>query len=476
MYMFYERLRLNGYQALLYCPLEHLPEYEYIDTLDAKTLARDIVVYPEIVWGNPLRFQHVTRLVLYFPGALAGETSYHPSERVFTWGADYYPTDTLYWSIIDQSLFCDENLPKTQDCYFINKKEKWGDFEELRDAVEINMHFPASREELAQLLKTTRILYNFDTHSSINEEALRCGAQVKIITEGGINDFHPRFPGGIVGESLEKNMMDNFISISQNMEYSGPLQDEEPFLHHYTGIFYHAAARCAALGAWEEALNYCRKAYLGNPLKKPDFAAQPAAKAQAQAGKKNKLRALPGSGHGNAKDSLQRVMHYAASGRYTDAERVLAACITQGLREGNMPTVAAYLVLLAHCYEHKNQPDKAADAERLALLSDPRNTVAAHLAVARALTEGKLNQALFAAVCPLAPHLTPLDTEKAFPGLALLGLIAAKKPDKTAIISKRLPDMLAAAKKEAAADSSSGALKRWKDAFAAVPLGAKLLG
>lgn len=470
LYMLYERLRQRGQEALIYCPVEHLDRYEYIDILDAATLAHDIVVYPEIVWGNPLRFQNVVRYVLYVPGVLAGEATYHPGECLFTWSLEYCDTNELFWSTIDRSLFFDEQLPKTQDCYFVNKVEKWGDFAELRDAIEINMSYPATREELAQLLKTTRILYNFDEYSILSEEALLCGAQVKIVTKDGMLDFKPFFPGSVIDKSCEESLMASFISITQDINYTGPLQEEEPFFHHYTGIFYHAAARCATLGAWEEALDYCRKAYLGKPLEKPALNLP-----QELDNKTEQEVSTTDPDTSDTKNTLTLVLKHASAGRFMDAAQIILPLIANEVGTGNRPVAASYMVLLAQCYEGAGLPDEAAEAERLALLSDPAHPVAAHMAVLRSLAEGKTNQALFTIIRLLAPYLARLDMVKALPGLALLGLIVAGQPDKTAALARRLPEMLTATQNHSPQLTSNAALREWRKALADTPLGQKIL-
>lgn len=48
-----------------------------------------ITIYPEIIFGNPLKAKHVVRWVLYYPGVHAGDTVYDDNEYVFTYHSKY---------------------------------------------------------------------------------------------------------------------------------------------------------------------------------------------------------------------------------------------------------------------------------------------------------------------------------------------------------------------------------------------------
>lgn len=222
LYKLYDVLRDKGYEAFMFCPNGHVPGYQYLETFDAHTRKSDVVVYSETVTGNPLKFKNVVRYVLYFPGKLGGETTYHPSENVFTWSKRYYPNaPELFLKWLDTSLFYDEGLPKTQDCYFVHKGGKYKELPELKGLTEINMTYPASRSELAQLLKTTGTLYSFDPDSAILTEAICCGAKAKVITEDGFRDVNFQFP--FSNEQIEAQLV-NFIKSTQEMNYQGPIQ------------------------------------------------------------------------------------------------------------------------------------------------------------------------------------------------------------------------------------------------------------
>ena len=218
LYTLYEILRAKGYEAFIHCPGENRGHYHYMNDVARDTRLRDIAVYPEIVSGNPLRFQNVVRYVLFYPGKIGGDKFYHPRELVFTWDARYYDAPELFLPCLDRSLFFDEKLPKTQDCRFVHKRGKWREVKEAEGLTEINMDYPSSREELARLLKTTGTLYSFDESSLLNLEALSCGARVKIITADGIRDCLEADFERFRPEAIDRSV-NRFIQLTQNMSY-----------------------------------------------------------------------------------------------------------------------------------------------------------------------------------------------------------------------------------------------------------------
>jgi hypothetical protein len=237
LYALHDALRQKGYEAFFVRRnAELVPGCRYID-LDAiadETRRHDIAVYPEVVDGNPWRFQNVVRYVLYFPGQLnTGEKVFHPGEKIFTWNKNYYDAPQLGFELIDSTLFFDEHLPKLQDCYFVHKRGKWREVKEIEGLVEINMNWPSDRNELAYLLKTTGTLYSFDPNSQLNAEAARCGAKVKIVTKDGFSDIPPGY--GSMRRDVERELL-QFIEITQQMNYTGKIQEYPMVLENFLAM------------------------------------------------------------------------------------------------------------------------------------------------------------------------------------------------------------------------------------------------
>lgn len=242
LYTLHDVLRNRGYEAFMYCPEEGLPQYHYMNTINAQTRKTGIVVYPEIVRGNPLRFNNVVRYVLYYPGVFGdGTTSYHESEKVFTWDLPYYNAPCLLLPCMDTTLFYNNGEEKTVDCYFVHKKGIWRKVPEIAGLTEINMTYPETRDELAALLRKTRTLYSFDEKSMLNIEAKCCGATVKIVTENGFRDCDD---WDCYSSDIPRQQLDHFIQVTQGMDYQGEMEPYSVTFKQRAKIF----IRCIIVG------------------------------------------------------------------------------------------------------------------------------------------------------------------------------------------------------------------------------------
>lgn len=215
LYHLHDVLKKHGYEVLIFCPDKQFSQYTYIDRIDTVTRKHDVVIYPEIVKGNPLGFNNVVRYVLFFPGKLGGDTSYNKRELVVSWSEEYYAhAPLLAFDLTNTQLFYDAGLSKTQDCVFIYKNGKWKEVKELDGLVEITMEYPPTQEELAQLLKTTGTLYSYDHYSAILHEASLCGANVKLICEDGFIDYIDTS----ISCDVQEQQINTFIKLTQSIQ------------------------------------------------------------------------------------------------------------------------------------------------------------------------------------------------------------------------------------------------------------------
>ncbi len=214
LYTLCNELQKKGYDAYMWVNGKHLPQFKYVDKITKKLRENAIVVYPEVVSGNPLNIRNVVRWVLYKPGVIGGDTSYASNEIIFSWLKEYYNAPLLQVLHLNHELFYeDPSVKKDIDSYFVYKGGQCRSFPELNHAVKITYNWPEKREDLVNLLRRTKTLYSFDLHSALNDEALLCGAKVKLVTQDGF----------INHESIEEisqkefnEQLDNFIRITQN--------------------------------------------------------------------------------------------------------------------------------------------------------------------------------------------------------------------------------------------------------------------
>ena len=87
-----------------------------INTNEAFVLSKQkesVVIYPEIVKGNPLDCQKVVRWILYKPGFIGGETTFNAQELIFTF-SKFFVSQTIYQSVPELSVI-DSNIEKFQN-------------------------------------------------------------------------------------------------------------------------------------------------------------------------------------------------------------------------------------------------------------------------------------------------------------------------------------------------------------------------
>jgi hypothetical protein len=160
----------------------------------ARSLCRNgfTAVYPETVFGNPLRARCVARWVLNRPGLLGGEPVFDESETVFYYTDLYLPyirnrvAGKLYMPTIDEEIFfCDDGdlSRRSLECFYVGKSQWKDGIIDRNRAFEITRGTPPKRE-LGKLFRASRVLYCFDNSSILAYEALMCGCPVVIIPDG----------------------------------------------------------------------------------------------------------------------------------------------------------------------------------------------------------------------------------------------------------------------------------------------------
>ena len=89
-----------------------------------------IVIYPEVIKGNPLKAKNVVRWCLYKPGINGGEKIYSDEEHIFTYKKEFIK-DTIYkdrpvlFTFISKTdKFYDQGLQRSGTCFLYRKGSK----------------------------------------------------------------------------------------------------------------------------------------------------------------------------------------------------------------------------------------------------------------------------------------------------------------------------------------------------------------
>lgn len=137
-----------------------------------------IVVYPEIVSGNPLRAKNVVRWLLYKPGALQGPIKYGADEMFFT--ASPFADDIgltggaqslFLWSI--NSSYCDLGKHnRSGSCYMMRKGHERPIVHDLEASRRVD---GLSHGELALIFNECETFYCYDDATMYSHYAAICG-------------------------------------------------------------------------------------------------------------------------------------------------------------------------------------------------------------------------------------------------------------------------------------------------------------
>jgi hypothetical protein len=160
-----------------------------------------IVIYPEVVSGNPFQASKVVRWALNNPGLLGGDTFYPDEELVFVYDPQRLevvnqairtpigPERVLWMGLVDPDhIYPDQSVPKTIDCSFTHKghalKARFP-LPETAGIVALEDH-TSSMAALGDTLRRTRTLYSYDHYSNVLREAAICGCDVRVIGDDGV--------------------------------------------------------------------------------------------------------------------------------------------------------------------------------------------------------------------------------------------------------------------------------------------------
>ena len=148
-----------------------------------------IVIYPEVINGNPMKARHIVRYLLNIPGLLSNtpldKLGWGSTDLIYTHGKDILPdgwsAPTLQVPLIDTKLFNTNNVGVRRGALvWLHRYLKKGGVPEawLDDATEISFRGTLrSQAELAELYRKSELFYTYE-HTTACFEALLCGCPV----------------------------------------------------------------------------------------------------------------------------------------------------------------------------------------------------------------------------------------------------------------------------------------------------------
>lgn len=199
LYRLCHHLNVSGFPtAVIAEPGEPLPDWNCL--LYDGDVSGSVVIYPEVVAGNPLRADKVVRWVLNTPGLLGGDPTYADSELVFVYDLQRLPEVNeaisepigpereLWMGLVDPAvIYPDPRATRDLDCSFTYKGAELARTVLLPEPAEIQPleSLTSDLSSLGQVLRRTRTLYSYDHYSNLLREAVISGCQVRVPDESG---------------------------------------------------------------------------------------------------------------------------------------------------------------------------------------------------------------------------------------------------------------------------------------------------
>ena len=172
-------------QADVNCP------YPIIEAT-VEDICDSIVVYPEIIEGNPLGANKVVRWLLNKPGAITGATSYGFGDLIFHYADHFLPDGLLVeeqfrLKITDMKthLYKDIYQGQRQGVYFMIRKG--GDISPHNyhpvNAIQVDGR---SHSELADIFSKAELFISYDLHTAYSLFASLCGCDSVVVPRPGM--------------------------------------------------------------------------------------------------------------------------------------------------------------------------------------------------------------------------------------------------------------------------------------------------
>ncbi len=188
-----DALNKVGQKAYI-CPMGDITFNPYLDTPTYKGDEEPIVVYPEIIQGNPLNSKYVVRYLLYYAGVYAGQGALpQEGDKVWSystriarrWGND----KVLFLPVSDPEIFYPGDEERSGVCYYAHKYRSFYKGTPHTEGFEITTDYPKTKPELAKLLRSCKKFIAYEDTALIFE-ARMCGCEVELAYDEHFTECH----------------------------------------------------------------------------------------------------------------------------------------------------------------------------------------------------------------------------------------------------------------------------------------------
>lgn len=149
-----------------------------------------IVVYPEIVYGNPLKAKNVVRWLLYYYKFAEDKQAYNETDMFISYreifnDSDLNPTNKIVTlNYFDKKMYRQYNYgERNGNCYIIRKGKDRSDLPKVFDGPVYNDDM--TQEDLVKMFNEYKFCYSYDTQTFYSSIASICGCISIVVIEPG---------------------------------------------------------------------------------------------------------------------------------------------------------------------------------------------------------------------------------------------------------------------------------------------------
>lgn len=158
-------------------------------------LTDSIIIYPEIVVGNPLNAKNVVRWILNTPGVIGGDGIYGENDLLFYFSKAFNSnkrTQGNYLQIFEMNnaMYQDYKKERTGSCYVKRKGRARELVHDLLESEEITNTSPS--QELVDLFNKKEYFFSYDDATFLLLQAAMCGCISVVIPKDGVTPYHWR--------------------------------------------------------------------------------------------------------------------------------------------------------------------------------------------------------------------------------------------------------------------------------------------
>ena len=154
-------------------------------------LRRAIIVYPEVVSGNPLGSKRVVRWFLNKPGRLTGEIAYGPDELYFYFQQAFddpalnpRPENVLFILTVMHDVYRQTNFGERKGtCFVLRKGRHRVSDPGLLDGVIVD---GKGHAEIARIFNESESCVSYDPYTMYSMYASMCGCKSVVVPEAGV--------------------------------------------------------------------------------------------------------------------------------------------------------------------------------------------------------------------------------------------------------------------------------------------------